>query len=216
MALEVVVDVDTVGALHQRLLAELATPGDWWDATARRALMEEARAARGCARCADGGGHDPTAALPVAAIEVVHRVVNEPGRLTRSWADRQIDELGDARYAEIVGVTATVVAIDVAARSMGDVAPALADPVDGPPAGFRPEDVGPVGAWIPMTEVKLLANVTRALSLVPRTNATWRSLVTESYSRGPQMLELTWRRALTRPQTELIAAQVSRLQGCFY
>ena len=67
-----------------------------------------------------------------------------------------------------------------------------------------------------MTEEKLLANVTRALSLVPRTNATWRTLVTESYSRGPQMLELTWQRALTRPQTELIAAQISRLQECFY
>ena len=67
-----------------------------------------------------------------------------------------------------------------------------------------------------MTEEKLLANVSRALSLVPRTNATWRALVAESYSRGPEMLELTWERALTRPQTELIAAQVSRLQECFY
>ena len=38
----------------------------------------------------------------------------------------------------------------------------------------------------------------------------------ESYSRGPEMLELTWERALTRPQTELIAAQVSKLQECFY
>ena len=40
--------------------------------------------------------------------------------------------------------------------------------------------------------------------------------MTESYSRGPQMLELTWERALTRPQIELIAAQVSKLQECFY
>ena len=136
---ELVVDADSVGALHQRLLAELATPGDWWDAAARRALMEEARAALGCLRCADGVRHDSTSTLPAAAIEVVHRVVNESGRLTRAWAIRQIDELGDARYAEIVGVTATIVAIDVAARAVGDVPPALADPVDGPPAGLRPE-----------------------------------------------------------------------------
>ena len=67
-----------------------------------------------------------------------------------------------------------------------------------------------------MTEAKALANVSRALSLVPRTNATWRALVTESYSRGPEMLELTWERALTRPQIELVAAQVSLLQECFY
>ncbi len=209
-------DVDAVAALHQRLLAELATPGDWWDAAARRALLEQARSARGCIRCADGRGHAATSVLPVAAVEVVHRVVNDSGRLTRSWADEQIDVLGDARYAEIVGLTATIVAIDVAARAVGDGPPELADAIDGPPAGSRPGDVGPVGAWIPMTEEKLLANVSRALSLVPRTNVTWRTLVTESYSRGPEMLSLTWQRALTRPQTELIAAHVSRLQECFY
>jgi hypothetical protein len=207
---------DLVAELHQRLLAELATPGDWWDAAARRALMEEARAAVGCARCAAGLRHGSVSMLPVAAVEVVHGVVNESGRLTRAWASRQIDELGDARYAEIVGLTATIVAIDVAARAVGDLPPVLAAPIDGAPAELRPGDVGPVGAWIPMTEEKLLANVTRALSLVPRTNATWRTLVTESYSRGPEMLELTWHRALTRPQTELIAAQISRLQECFY
>ena len=207
---------DLVAALHQRLLSELAAPGDWWDAAARRALMEEARAAVGCARCADGLRHGSVSMLPVAAVEVVHGVVNEPGRLTRAWASRQIDELGDARYAEIVGLTAIIVAIDVAARAVGDLPPAFAAPIDGAPAELRPDDVGPVGAWIPMTEQKLLANVTRALSLVPRTNATWRTLVTESYSRGPEMLELTWQRALTRPQTELIAAQISRLQECFY
>ncbi len=88
-------------------------------------------------RCADGVG-TTLVVLPAAAIEVVHGVVNESGRLSRSWAGRQIDELGDARYAEIVGVTAIVVAIDVAARAVGDVPPALADPVDGAPAGLRP------------------------------------------------------------------------------
>ncbi|MET0324416.1 MAG: alkylhydroperoxidase-related (seleno)protein [Ilumatobacteraceae bacterium] len=210
------VGIDAVAALHHRLLAELASPGDWWDAAGRQALMEEARAARGCARCADGRRHDSTSVLPVAAVEVVHRMVNEPGRLTRSWANGQIDALGDARYAEIVGVTAIIVAIDVGARAVGDPPPALAVPLDGAPARQRPGDVGPVGAWIPMTEEKLLANVTRALSLVPRTNGTWRTLVTESYSRGPEMLSLTWERALTRPQTELIAAHVSRMQECFY
>lgn len=208
--------IDLVAELHQRLLAELATPGDWWDAAARRALMEEARAAIGCARCAEGLRHGSVSTLPVAAVEVVHGVVNQSGRLSSSWASRLIDDLGDARYGEIVGVTAIIVAIDVGARAAGDLPPVLAAPIDGAPAGLRPVDVGPVGAWIPMTEKKLLANVTRALSLVPRTNATWRALVTESYSRGPQMLELAWQRALTRPQTELIAAQISRLQECFY
>ena len=62
----------------------------------------------------------------------------------------------------------------------------------------------------------MLANVSRALSLVPLTNTTWRTLVNDSYSRGPQMLTLTWERALSRPQIELIAARVSQLNDCFY
>jgi hypothetical protein len=154
--------------------------------------------------------------LPAAAVDVVHRIVNDSGRLSREWADAKIATLGDARYAELVGVAAIVVAVDIYGRAMGERRLALPAPVAGHPARERPDGVGDVGAWIPMTEEKRLANVSRALSLVPRTNATWRALVTESYSRGPEMLELTWQRALSRPQVELIAAQVSRLQECFY
>ena len=218
------VDRRTVAALHRRVLSELAAAGDWWDGVSRRAIMEEARRARRCVRCLEqrapsgpfSGGHDGSGVLPAAAVEVIHRVVNDSGRLTRQWAGLQIEELGDASYAEVVGVTATVVAMDVYARSMGDPPRELLPPVAGPPVAERPDDVGDVGAWIPMTEEKLLANVSRALSLVPRTNATWRILVNESYSRGPRMLDLTWDRALTRPQVELIAAEISMLQECFY
>ena len=206
------VDRRTVAALHRRLLSELAAAGDWWDGASRRAIMEEARAARRCARCLEHrspsvstatGRHASRGVLPAAAVEVIHRVVNDSGRLTRQWAEVQIEDLGDASYAEVVGVTAIVVAMDVYSRSMGDPPHELLPPVGGPPSAERPDDVGDVGAWIAMTEEKLLANVSRALSLVPRTNTTWRALVNESYSRGPQMLDLTWERALTRPQIEL-------------
>ncbi len=215
-------DDHTVAALHHELLSDLAGPGDWWDGASRRALMEETRAARGCTRCRDEDGspptvlHPATASLPASAVEVVHRVVNNSGRLTRSWAQMRIDELGDAQYAEVVGVTAIVVAIDVYATSAGERPPTLLAPIDGPVAAGRPDGVGDVGAWIPMTTHKALANVSRALSVVPRTNATWRALVTDSYSRGAEMLELRWQRALTRPQVELVASQVSRMQECFY
>jgi hypothetical protein len=215
-----------VASLHAQVLAELATPGDWWDARSRRAAIEEARAARSCgvceARCAAispeaiAERHTSHDALSDAAVEVIHRVVNDPGRLTRRWAEVQIAALGDAVYAELVAVTAIIVAIDVFARSIGAPPPELCEPVEGSPAGERPEGLGDVGAWIPMTEQKLLANVSRALSLVPCTNKTWRTLVNESYSRGPQMMELTWERALSRPQIELVAARVSQLSECFY
>jgi hypothetical protein len=220
------IDRRGIAALHAQVLAELASPGDWWDAPSRRTAMEEARAARTCSVCdarraalspeaviERHGSHDT---LSDAAVEVIHRVVNDPGRLTRRWADVQIASLGDAVYAELVAVTAIIVAIDMYERSIGAPPPELHEPVDGGPAGERPEGLADVGAWIPMTEQKLLANVSRALSLVPCTNRTWRTLVNESYSRGPQMLELTWERALSRPQIELIAARVSQLNECFY
>jgi hypothetical protein len=220
------IDRNAVASLHAQVLAELASPGDWWDAPSRRAAIEEAREARACGVCrarraalspeAVAERHGPHDVLSDAAVEVIHRVVNDPGRLTRRWADSQIDALGDAVYAELVAVTAIIVAIDMYALSIGASPPALGEPDDGPPARARPAEVGDVGAWIPMTEKKAMANVSRALSLVPRTNTTWRTLVNDSYSRGPQMLVLTWERALSRPQVELIAARVSQLNECFY
>ena len=195
---------DDVRERHRRLLAELTGAGNWWDGPSRRAIMTEARAT--------GSAAD----LPAAAVDVVHRVVGDSGRLDRAWADERIAALGADRYAEVVGVTAIVTAVDVYARAVGEHPLELPAAVPGPPAAERPDGVGDVGAWIPMTVDKALANVSRALSLVPRTNATWRALVTASYGRGPEMMELRWTRALTRPQIELVAAEVSRRQECFY
>jgi hypothetical protein len=220
------IDRAGVDSLHAQVMADLAGPGDWWDARSRRAAILEARAARTCGICdarraalspdAVAERHEPRDLLSPAAVEVIHRVANDPGRLTRRWADSQIVALGDAVYAELVAVTAMVVAIDMYARSIGSPPPELGEPADGVPSRERPEGLGDVGAWIPMTEQKLMANVSRALSLVPRTNTTWRALVNDSYSRGPQMLTLTWERALSRPQIELVAARVSQLNECFY
>ena len=60
-----------------------------------------------------------------------------------------------------------------------------------------------------------MANVTRRAVARPAHQRDVALPRDDSYSRGPQMLELTWERALSRPQVELIAAQVSKLQECF-
>ena len=119
--------------------------------------MEEARAARRCAHCAahrslswsTAHRHAANELLPAAAVEVIHRVVNDSNRLTRAWAQVQIGDLGDGPYGEVVGVTATVVATDVYARSIGDALYELLPPVDGPPAAERPDGVGDVGRGSP-------------------------------------------------------------------
>ena len=70
--------------------------------------------------------HAARGRLPAAAVEVIHRVVNDSDRLTRQWAEVQIGDLGDAPFAEVVGVTAIIESLDVYARSIGDPPPRAA------------------------------------------------------------------------------------------
>ncbi len=88
--------------------------------------------------------------------------------------------------------------------------------MEGDPARVRPDDVGDVGAWVAQSVDKALANVSRALSLVPVTNEAWRGLVNSHYSRGHEFLELAWDRALSRVQVEAVAARTTAELDCFY
>jgi len=140
------------------------------------------------------GEHPASTELPAAAVEVVHRVASDPGRLTRSWADRQIAELGEERYTELVGVVAIASVID----------------------RFHLDGVGDVGAWVSQSTGSTRANVSRTLSLVPVTEVAWRDLVDSHYSRGAEFMEAIWERPLTRPQVELVASRTTGLNECFY
>ena len=241
------IDRAHVDRLHGEIWAQLATSGDWWTGAQRLAVATQVRAATQCGLCIDRlaalspnsvpghhgrsgvaptddatGGVPNDAILNEEAVEVVHRVVTDPARLTRTWADARIAALGEGPYAELVAVAAIVVALDAYRFAVGDQATSLPsatsgdEPAGDVPARVRPESVGDVGAWISMTTKKSMANVSRALSLLPRTQTTWARLVTDSYSRGPEMLALEWTRAISRPQVELIAAKISELNQCFY
>lgn len=204
----------------------MAGAGDWLTGTQRVAVWHEVRDAatnpldherkRALSPTGVPGEHAATAELSADAVEVVHRVASDPGRLTRSWADERIAALGAATYTELVGVTAIAKALDTFAAATGQGDRALPTPRPGEPAGEVPDDVGDVGAWVPQTLGPTLANVSRTLSGVPVTNATWRSLVNSHYSRGREFAELAWDRALSRPQIELVAARVTALSECFY
>ena len=89
-------------------------------------------------------------------------------------------------------------------------------PLPGEPPRQRPDDIGDIGAWVSQSTDATLANVSRTLSMVPVTNATWRALVTSHYSRGPEFMNLAWDQALSRPQTELVASRTTALNECFY
>lgn len=218
--------MSTIEEAQRSAIEALASPGDHLAGVQRIAAWSEARDAAtneldqrrrvALSPNAVPGHHTATAELSAAAIEVVHRVASDPGRLTREWADRQIAALGEETYTELVGVSAIGATIDRFHRAMGRPSVPLPDPIDGEPGRVRPADVGDVGAWVSQTVGPTKANVSRTLSLVPATNATWRSLVDSHYSRGPEFMNLSWDFALSRPQAELVASRSTALNECFY
>ena len=207
-------------------ITALGEPGDWLTGAQRVDVWRQVRdsatdeldQARRAALSPSSvaGTHPPTDDLDAAAVEVAHRVGSDPGRLTRAWAAEHIDALGEEAYTEIVGVTAIASVIDRFHVAMGEPIPALPVPQPGEPDRVRPDGVGDVGAWVSQSCGPTTANVSRTLSLVPRTNATWRSLVDSHYSRGREFLDAVWSRALPRPAVELVATRTTGLNECFY
>lgn len=204
----------------------VAAPGDWLTGAQRVAVWREVRDAQdnpldlarreAISPNAVDGEHAATPELSAAAVEVVHRTATDPGRLTRSWADAQIAALGEETYTELIGVTAIVMVLDRFDRAMGRLERPLPEPEAGEPTRERPDDVGDVGAWVSQTTGPTRANVSRTLSLVPTTNVPWRQLVDSHYSRGPDFVNVRWEYALSRPQSELVAARTTALNECFY
>src|SRR5262249_52478047 len=134
-----------LAAAHRRARDHLARPGTWWSGAERVALMAEARNAPQCKLCrvrkealspaVISGAHDSLGELSDIAVEVVHRIRTDPGRLTRGWFDDVIRAgLSPEQYVEIVSVVAHTVALDTFARGVGLAGLPLPRPSDGPVA----------------------------------------------------------------------------------
>lgn len=209
--------------------ASLSSSGDWLTAAARHEAVAHVRDARtneldhrrreAISPNAVEGQHGAGEHLSQEAIEVIHRITSDPGRLTRTWADQMIEALGEETYTELVGIAASTAALDMFASATTDSdaeLPTAASASVKEPARVRPEDVDDVGAWVSQTVSTTMANVSRSLSLVPVTNQAWVGLVQAMYSRGAEFLDLEWSRALSRPQVELVAARTTAELECFY
>ncbi|HEC07966.1 MAG TPA: hypothetical protein ENI86_00195 [Acidimicrobiales bacterium] len=215
-----------LGSAHDRHWPALGGPGDWLDGETRRRIIIETRNARNCELCrrrseavspnAVPGNHDATTDLDPAMVDAVHRVSVDAKRLSRTFAEAAMAEMGPGPYVEMVGVVACTWLMDVFAWALGVDEPGVPERRPGEPVGEIPEGTGDVGAWVPQELEKVRANVTRALSYAPLTNGSWRGLVNEHYSRGEQFGHLVWDRALSRPQVELVAARTAALNECFY
>ena len=131
----------------------LAAPGTWWTGEQRLAIAAEARQAQTCRLCRERaqalsphsieGRHDDLSLLPGAAVEAVHRLRTDAGRLTRSWLDRLLaggegePPPTEAEYVEIVAVVAIVTALDTLDLTVGRPRRDLPMAKAGAPGGRR-------------------------------------------------------------------------------
>lgn len=232
---------DDLRETHAFLWEHVRSPGCWWTGAERVAMVRAARRASECRLCctrkaalspnAVQGAHDSEEALPQDAVEVVHRVRSDPGRLSRDWFEQRIaGGVTDAAYVEIIGVVALSAGVDYFARALGVPSFALPEPKRGSPSRYRP--AGAVGgtAWVPMVEPEgavgpeaglygnaaFVPNIMKALSLVPDEARALRRSSDTHYVPAEQIPDPSVRRALDRMQMELVASRVSALNQCFY
>ncbi len=226
---------------HQRFWERLAASGTWWTGAERVAIAREARAARHCPSCKErkaavsphsvSSSHATATDLPPAALEVIHSVMNDAGRLTRKWYEARLaDGLSVGQYVEIVGTVAALVSIDQFCRGIGVREHLLPAPLPGEPSRYRPASAGPDQAWVPMVpadnagtpEADLwpagrTGNVIRAMSLVPDEVRTLSDLSAVHYLPNARVRDPSASQgSLIRPQMELVAGRVSVLNDCFY
>lgn len=226
----------------------LADPGTWWTPVERLAIAAESRHAGTCKLCRDRaaalspssipGVHatlDTT--LPEPAIEAIHRIRTDSGRLGEAWFLRLREAgLAEEAYIELVSVVAVVTAIDTCRRAAGLPVLSLPVPRSGAPsrrrpAGARagigwvatlaPEDRGPGDADLygdePGPRRRPGANIQRALSVVPEAMIHWWDLLEAMYQSSRQMRDFSREyRAIGHAQIELLAARVAVLNRCEY
>ena len=237
---EFVVRGDLVEA-HQRAWNAIAAPGTWLDGAQRVAVAAEIRRALDCAHCARiktalfpngvAGVHESLGQLGAAEIELIHRVVGDPGRLSEKWSQDVLARgLSDGAYVEIVGLVAMVMMLDTFTRAIGALDTPLPDPRPGAPTRHRPAGARKKAAWLPITEPEdateadgpLYPNpkagyIYRGLSLVPQSVRDYWALANNHYLPAPVIYKFDQSiRAIRRPQVEIIAARVSAMHQCVY
>src|SRR4051794_28791558 len=105
-----------LAAAQDEAWRRLGLRGTWWTGAERIAIARECREATECAFCATRVGTlspwtlaarhpvaDPT--LPAPAIEAIHRIRTDPGRLGEAWFQQLRDAgLAEGAYVELVSV----------------------------------------------------------------------------------------------------------------
>lgn len=234
---------DDIVASQNRAWRSLAAAGTWWTGQERVDIAREVRAASRCTLCrgrkaalspyAVAGAHDSVTKLPAAVVDAVHRVVTDPGRLSRRWADEAMASgISDAHLVELISVVCTVMLVDGFARTIGAAQAPLPQPQAGKPSRGRPREAVDEGYFVPTVpfeagkrpefdlfdDAPFMPNVGRGLSLVPDATRSAKDLMLAHYMPYHQVVTdfEPPGRPISRSQIELVAARVSAKNGCFY
>ena len=233
---------ENFAAGHNRYWRRLAAPGNWFTGAERVNIAGEIRQAQQCSLCRRrkdalspyqvDGAHDVVSDLPEVMVEVIHRVVTDSARLTKNWFDGIMQQgLSEEQYVEIIGTLVSVFMIDEFCRGLGLSLNELPEPQPGNPSRYRPANASHDGAWVPLLPARVDSGpdadlwegrvggyVIRALSLVPDEVRTLMDTLEAHYLDSAEIWNVTKspQGTLTRIQTEVVAARVSALNGCFY
>lgn len=219
----------------------LAQPGTWWSGAERIAIAAEVRNAMTCTLCQQrkaalspytvAGEHVLAGVLPAEAVEAIHRLRTDAGRITEKWVRSIVDgPLGEERYVEIVAITAIVTGLDTMDETLGRPLRALPEPVAGEPSRMRPAGAIRDMAWVATLVPGEIAagdldpfvvhgdkNIHRGVSLVPQEVFNFFDLDVELYLRDEEIRDFDNEyRAISHAQIELIAARASSINACFY
>lgn len=229
--------IDAIDEAWERL----RQPGTWWTGAERLAIAAEVRASQGCSLCRDrkaalspyqvNGAHDAAHNLPEAAVEAIHRLATDAGRVTRKWV-RAICEgaLGEERYVEIVSIVAIVTALDTLDGALGRPVRSLPLALPGEPTRKRPAGARLDIAWVATLDPNVMQqgdlnpfvihgdkNIHRGVSLVPQEVMNFFDLDVHLYLQDHEIRDFeNDYRAISHAQIELIAARASAINDCFY
>ena len=231
---------DELISRHRRTWRHIASPGTWLTGKQRIAVAAETRHARGCAFCrnrsdalspyAVEGTHDHLGNLPEITVDMIHRIVTDPGRLSHDWFQSCLDGgLSEEEYVETLAVIASITAIDTFTKAVGMAPHSLPEAIAGAPSKDRPARAGQGAAWVSWIDKAdaidddlrtfgpNATNVRRALSLVPSDAHGFMDLMAVHYLPEKEKNDFDRdTRAIDRQQIELIAGRVSAINQCVY
>lgn len=226
---------------HRRAWESIGSPGTWLTAARRVAVAAEIRNARDCPHCREikealspnavKGSHSTLGVLGAAEIELIHRAVCDSGRLSEKWSQSVLAAgLSEGEYVEIVGIIAMVSIVDTCTLALGLPDRPLPQAAAGEPTRYRPPGARKEAAWLPIVEPQDTVEsdgpmypspkagyIYRGLSSVPQSMRDYWALANIHYLPGDVVYRFdTSIRAISRPQTEILAARVSAMHQCAY